>query len=192
MKTLKIEVVLEGLSGIMFDRFVGHDSTLSPEQKFYLMGDKVVLPAENLQAFFFGENPKGCAKFFEGKKGGSYIAVGQSHMYIEPLFIPFLDEKGREIVFNGFDNSRFCVFESSPRTKKGSLSIKQLPNRRPVLNTPWFLRFTIMLVKGLVNCEVEVDEQKVCNWLSRGGVLIGLGNYRPRFGRFRVKQFDVA
>jgi len=192
METSKINVELEGLSGIMFDRFVGQDSSLSPEQRFYLAeGNKVVLPAENLQAFFFGENPKGCAKFFEGRKGDSYIAIGQSHIYIEPLLIPFLDEKGKEIQFREFDNKKFYLFESSPRTKKGNLSVKQPPKKRPVLNIPWHLRFTVTLIKDLVGIDIKVDEQKIYNWLERGGILIGLGTYRPRFGRFRVKNFDV-
>jgi len=181
-----ITVSLEGLSDFMFDRFFGHEKgDRPPEQKLYLaQNNQVVLPSENIWAFLFGESPQGCAKAFEGKGSKEFIRVGQSHLVIEPSLIPFT--RGDEpIVFSGFDKEFFYVSEFAPRTKQGSLSIKQEIKKRPVLMIPWNLSFQLVLIKN-----DKIDENRLFNWFTRGGIEIALGTYRPRYGRFRVTQFE--
>lgn len=189
MDQLKIEdisVTLEGLSDIMFDPFHGQEKdTKPPEQKFYMAeGNVISLPSENVFAFLFSEtNPPGCAKSFEGKGSKEYIRMGQAHVVIEPFLIPFCRDGG-DIKFGGFDDKSCYVSEFAPRTKLGSLSIKQNVKLRPVLMLPWTLKCTIRLVEN-----PKVDKVRLFNWFARGGILIGLGTYRPRFGRFTVR-FD--
>ena len=184
----KIKVRLDGLSDIMFHRFIDHSKeSRPPEQSLYLAGtNKVVLPAENIWSFLFGENPGGCAKTFEGKASKKYLRVGQGHVAIDPPLIPFLDGKGKAITFQKFDNKRFRIHEASPRVKSGSLSIKQEMIKRPVLHLPWSLAFTISLVKNEL-----IDDTKLFNWFQAGGIEIALGNYRPRFGRFTVGLWET-
>lgn len=186
MEIKKIEVTLESLSDIMFDRFIDHSKEKRPaEQKFYLAeNNKIVLPAENIFTFLFGETPGGCAKTFEGKKGKDYIRIGSGHVHIAPALIPFQDEKKKDIAFSGF-NGKFRIDQSAPRTKQGSLSIKQEVKDRPVLCYPWFLSFEISLVENNI-----INDTKLQNWFDKGGIMVALGTWRPRYGRFTVKRWE--
>lgn len=187
MKHTKIDVTLSGLSDIMFDRFIDHSKENRPaEQKLYLIqGNKLILPAANIESFLFCENPPGCAKKFEGKKGKDYISYGYSHVFINPMVIPFKDDKGNEIVFDGFENGRFYVFELGGRNKSGSLSIKQEAKPRPVLPLPWNLSFQITLLNN-----DKITNTTLYNWFTEGGILVALGTFRPRYGRFEVAIWE--
>jgi len=186
MDIKKIQVELDGLCDIMFDRFTDHSKEKRPpDQKLYLTGNnELVLPAENIIAFMFGENPAGCAKKFEGKQGKNYIAMGQGHVFIDPPLIPF-ERKEEKVIFKDFDNGNFWIHRAAPRTKQGTLSIKQEMKERPVLRLPWKLKFIITVVKN-----TTIDETKLYNWFVVGGMQIALGTYRPRFGRFEVAKWE--
>lgn len=186
IKATKINVTLSGLAPIMFDRFFDHSAEQRPpEQKLYLSEDnKVVLPSSNIIAFLFGEYPAGCAKTFEGKKAKNYMNMGQGHVHIDPVIIPFF-EAGNEIVFNGFGD-KFYINMEVPRTKKGSMSIKQPNSGRPAMTLPWELIFNVTLIENAL-----INETKLFNWFTQGGILIGLGNYRPRHGRFVISKWEV-
>ena len=181
----KIDVKIGGIAPIMFDRFVDHSKEARPaDQKLYLAEKNiVVLPTENLLTFLAGENPAGCAKVFEGKRNKEYIRIIHSHVFFGSVQAPFLDEKVRDIQFNGF-KGRFYIYEAAPRTKQGNLSIKQEIKPRPVLKMPWFLKFEIQLVNNNL-----IDSTKLKNWFAAGGIQIGIGTYRPRFGRFEVLEW---
>jgi len=187
MEITKIAVELEALSDIMFDRFVDYsEEKRPPDQKLYLGEDNaLVLPQENIYAFLFGENPMGCAKAFEGKQGKTYIRIGQSHMFVDEPLIPFLDDGGKPIMFGGFDG-KIWIHKGSPRVKKGSLSIKTETKERPVLKMPWNLTFGLAVIKNNY-----IDENKLFNWFTLGGMQIALGTYRPRWGRFSVKKWEA-
>jgi len=185
-----IQVTLEGISGILFDRFVDYSTDKRPaDQKLYLINDnQVILPAENiLSGFLCGVDPKGCPKVFEGKKGADYIRMIMSHAVITPDAIPFLDGAMKPVKFTGFGNkSQFQIVTASARTKKGSLSIKQEAQDRPLLTMPWHLKFGVKLFNNTL-----VDENKLRNYFERGGIEIALGTWRPRYGRFMVKEWTV-
>jgi hypothetical protein len=180
-----ISVKLEGLSDLMFDRFIDHSAEKRPpEQKLYLAEkNKLVMPAENINSFLFSS--VGCAKAFEKKGSLGYIRTGQSHVFIDPVIIPIKDNKGKDILYSGFENTNLYINESSPVVKKGSLSIKTEMKQRPVLRLPWSLSFTITLVKNAL-----IDDTKLYNWFIQGGMLIALGTYRPRYGRFDVAIWE--
>jgi hypothetical protein len=188
LKSKNITLELSGTSDIMFDRFYGQEKdTRPPEQKFYLVqGNKIVLPTENLYSFLFGENPPGAAKT-EGRKGKEYIRTGYSHIVIDPTECVSFKRNGKDIVFTEWEGNAdsYYVSEFSPRTKmsSGPNSIKQNLKRRPVLKMPWSLTFTITVIENNL-----ITVEKMFNWFTDGGVIIGLGTYRPRFGRFEVKQ----
>jgi hypothetical protein len=185
LKQEQITIKLSGLCDIMFDHFYGQEKdTRPPEQKFYLTEvNKIVLPTENLYAFLFAENPAGCARS-EGKQGKDYIRTGYSHVVIDPAdFIPF-QRDSKDIVFTDWDNEdSYYISEFTPRTRaSGGLSIKQNLKKRPVLKDPWALTFTITIIKNNL-----IDSTKVFNWFDKYGITIGLGTYRPRFGRFTAQ-----
>lgn len=181
----KIDVILEGLAPICFDRFIDHSKEpRPPEQKLYMApGNKIVLPAANVRAFLFSEK-YGCAKTFEGKKSKDYIRWGQGHVQVDPPLIDFLD-KNKPVIFSNF-KKKFSLLEESAVTKaSGGAIIKQPITPRPLLSLPWALKFQISIVKNPL-----IDSIKLENWFAQGGLLIGLGNYRPRFGRFLVKSWS--
>lgn len=187
MKMEKFKVKLEGISDIMFDKFFDHSKEVRPpEQKMYLAaGNKVVFPSENIHAFLWGEKPGGCAKTNEGKKAKDYIRTGQSHVFIDPIVIPFSDGK-KDVVFEEFGKGNLWVHEASPTTKgAGGAIIKQELKKRPVLRAPWYLEFQITIIENSL-----IDEQKLYNWFCNGGILIALGTYRPRFGRFQIDTWN--
>ena len=188
MELTIIDVRLDSLADIMFDRFIDHSKEKRPaEQKLYLFkGNKVVLPAENIVAFLFGEHPPGCAKAFEARRGKEYIRMGLSHVFIDPVIIPFLCND-KQIVFKKFNGEYTYIHQGSGRTIQGSRSIKQEIKDRPVLCHPWSLEFKISLVKNAL-----IDETKLYNWFVSGGILISLGTYRPRFGRFEVAGWEPS
>lgn len=179
-------VALEGLVPIMFNRFIDHSKEARPpEQKLYLDDDNtVVLPAENLMSFMCGSFVPGCCKKFEGRKSGEYIDVAYSHISFSPVLVPFLRNK-KPIKFTSIEDKKLWgVCNSGGVTKSGASIVKQEPQPRPYLKTPWTLEFQVTLVKNAL-----IDETKLYNYFSQGGILISLGTYRPMYGRFSVAEW---
>ena len=80
MRRKKINVTLEGLSPMSFDRFWGHSrEDIPPERKLYLSeGNVVVLPVQNLKSFLQKEAPPGAIKTVEKRSYGTYIQIAKS------------------------------------------------------------------------------------------------------------------
>jgi hypothetical protein len=186
----EIDIEIEGLSDILFDKFFDHSKNeRPPEKKFYTDpdgdGKTVCLPSENLWSFLFAELNQGCARRFEGKKSKEYLSYGQSHVAIKPDFIPFT-ENGKQVQFDKF-GKKFRIFQQSAPTKlSGGGMIKQEAKKRALVKLPWELKFNIVVFKN-----DRVTSEKLLEWFNKGGILIGLGTYRPRFGRFMVKKWDI-
>lgn len=58
--------------------------------------------------------------------------------------------------------------------------------RRPALNTGWRLPFTLMVADD------RISEGQLRESLEHAGLLVGVGGWRPRFGRFLVKEWAKA
>ena len=56
---------------------------------------------------------------------------------------------------------------------------------RPTFSTGWELEFTIEVLDDQVSAELVQDV------LMLAGKTVGIGDYRPRFGRFSVARFEV-
>ena len=190
MQVTKINVKLSGLSDIMFDRFIDHSKEIRPpEQKLYLIEkNRVIMPAENIYSFLFGDKVPGCVKTIEAKKSKPYMQH-QSFVSIDPAVVPFVDDKNKEIKFDGFGKGKkFWIHEGSPVVKSsGGQIVKQELKKRPTMKLPWNLKFQIMLIKN-----DAINEEKLFNWFTSGGLIIAIGTYRPRFGRFAVDKWSVS
>lgn len=188
-KKEEIRLRLNGWADIMFDRFYGQEKdTRPPEQKFYLdNNNRIVLPAENIYSFLFAENPPGCAKAFEGKRGKEYIRIGRAFVFIDPGDIIPFKRDGKDIIFEGFEGHEdiYYITEFAPRTKQGNLSIKQNMKQRPALKTPWSIEFAVTIFKNST-----INRERIYNWFSRGGIELGIGTYRPRYGSFEVEVIE--
>jgi hypothetical protein len=187
----EINIVLEGISDIMFDRFYDHSKEdIPPERKLYLNGaSQVVLPSENIWSFLFREMPpNGIIRRIEGKKAKDYIDIGQAMLAIKPSVIPFLRD-GEPIVFDGFGDSKpfyYNDWSAGIGKQSGGKAIKLEIRKRPVLREPWDLAFKILLFPN-----DRVTPEKLRSWFEQGGLVVALGTYRPKHGRFSVRDWDV-
>lgn len=180
MNTTVVKVQLSGLRPMMFDRYAGDNNTKLPTaEKMYLTkGMQLIMPAINLYSLLCAENGKSVCRQFFGKNGKN-IALGiASYTNIEPYEIPILDDKG-PIVYSGW-NDQIYVSNHVARLAKGIPN----PKERPTLALPWYVNFTI-----------EYQENRYCtfenlrNAITMGGTL-GLGTFRPFFGRYDVTGWE--
>jgi hypothetical protein len=187
MTVTEIAVTLVGLSDILFDKFIDHSKEdRPPEQKLYLSPDNlVVLPGENIHSFIFNKKKGGCITAFEGKGAKDYT-MREGFVNILETYIPFIVENGETVKFDGFKHPLY-IHESSPVTGSGNNIIKQPAQKRPVLAIPWQLSFTISVVEN-----DKINVQKLYNWFSKGGLMVALASYRPRFGRFVISKWELS
>lgn len=182
MNDKAIKVQLSGIRPMMFDRYAGDNNTQLPTaEKMYLDEQRrLILPALNLYSLLAAQNtPSVCRQFFG--KNGKTIALGiSSYTNITPYEIPIEDGNG-PIIFEGW-NGQISVRKDVARLPKGIPN----PKERPVLALPWRVVF-----------EVQYQENKFCTLenlrqaLTMGGVL-GLGTFRPFFGRYELTGWQVT
>ena len=177
---MKISAVLQGLRPLMFDRYAGDNNTQLPNQeKMYLDGRLLVMPAINLYSLLCAENGKSVCRQFFGRNGKN-IGLGiASYTSIEPYNIPILDDNG-PIEFDGF-NKQIYVHKAVARLAKGIPN----PKERPTLALPWRVEFHVTYIENKY-CTLENLRQA----FTMGGIL-GLGTFRPFFGRYDLLEFDV-
>lgn len=165
----------------MFDRYAGDNNTTLPtSEKMYLDENmQLIIPAINIYSMLCAENTKSVCRQFFGKNGKT-IALGiASYTSIEPFLIPILDDKQQPIFFHSF-NDKVKIHRSVARLAKGIPN----PKERPMIIPPWRLTF-----------DIEYQENKYCTFenlrqaFSMGGTL-GLGTFRPFFGRYELIQFE--
>ena len=174
-----IKIRLSGVRPLLFDRYSGDNNTSLPvEEKMYLTDQgQLIMPALNVFSLLCAENGKSVVKQVWGRKAKT-VAMGISAFTdITPYDIPLLDDEG-EIYFKGFDG-QIVIKRHVARLKNG------IPNKkvRPALELPWYLEF-VMLYQRNDYCTLEMLRQSV----QMGGA-IGLGTFRPFFGRYQMVEF---
>jgi len=184
----KITITLDGLTGLMFDRYAGDNKTQLPnEAKMYFLPktQQLCLPALNLMSFLSARNTTSIAKGLGGKQYSGLCDAMLSYVSITPDYIPIMRD-GKPIVFNGFIDGRdelagIYIHKAVARLPKGIPN----PKERPVLELPWSITFTLTLFKNSV-----VDETFLKTAFLQGGLSIGLGTFRGVFGKFVVAQWE--
>ncbi len=197
-----VDVRIEGIADLQFNRFTGkapEDVNLA-DQLYLDAGGGLTMPAANLLAFFYSGSYPSCLSMFWSNIKTRKI-VGQSvkaMVFVDPQEIPIL-RKDKQIKFTGFEKNAHGKFvdekadmwvdESLPRVlSSGKAVVPNLHLKRPVLRLPWAMEFQITVYE-VEGTEITVD--LVQEWLRRGGLMIGVGNHRPMFGRFRIAKFEV-
>lgn len=183
-------VVLSGLTEIMFDRYPGDNNTqLEPHQKLYLQPGElpvIGLPALNIMSFLSAHNTNSAPKRLRDKRKFKDIANAMlSFVSIREQFIPFTRD-GNPIVFGKLvgdvdSQSGVYVHRTVARLDKGIPN----PKVRPVLPLPWQLAFTLDIFPNM-----EIKETDILNLIEEGGRALGLGTFRGVFGKFRVDKWD--
>src|SRR5262245_56701504 len=177
-----IHVRLEGLRPLMFDRYAGDNNTQLPTaDRMYLDTQaRLMIPALNLFSLLAAENTKSVCRQFFGK-GGKTVALGiSSYTTIEPFDILLCDDTG-PIVFRGW-NEQISIHNAVARLKNGIPN----PKTRPLIALPWHIDFTVRYTENR-HCTLE-NLRQAFDW---GGTL-GLGTFRPYFGRYELTQWEVS
>lgn len=65
------------------------------------------------------------------------------------------------------------------------VTTSRVARTRPMFRA-WKLAFQVEIIRVLV------DPDEVRQWLEYAGLAVGLGDYRPKFGRFAVDEFTVT
>jgi hypothetical protein len=166
----------------MFDRYAGDNNTQLPTaDRMYLDAQaRLTVPALNLFSLLAAENTKSVCRQFFGKSGKT-VALGiSSYVTIEPFDIPLCDQAG-PIVFAGW-NGQISMHRAVARLKNGIPN----PKTRPVVALPWHIAFTVQYTENRY-CTLE-NLRQAFDW---GGTL-GLGTFRPYFGRYELVRWDEA
>jgi hypothetical protein len=182
----KITATLRGIRPMLFDRYAGDNNTkLKALDKFYTdQNGGIVLPVLNVFSLLTAQNTDSVAARFYGKLRRD-IALGvNAFCNITPSGIvsediidaPICDETGKQ--FNVKD-SRIQVVQHVARVKKAGSAIPN-PKERPMLPTGWNVKLDFTLTE---NNFVTITTLR--NMIEQGGIL-GLGTFRPIFGRFAV------
>jgi len=143
---------------------VGQKKGDNPEDFLYKVGGKICQPAEHiLQAII----RKLSGYKIQGKGKKTYLEMGKGSLNIVPDMIPHKIQK----------------WEPDSRTVVIKATRGRVVRIRPKLNN-WELAFTI----EILNDELPMEVVKAA--LDDAGREGGLGDYRPRFGRFIVTSFQ--
>lgn len=173
----QIEVEITGIAPLLQNRFPveehGHNISKATKQIYvpedeakkclYQRDGKVFQPAEHI----YQSMVRASTDFkFKGKKTFKDVVV--SCVTVEPEEIPLISDKPYEI------DARPVVIPGQ-RTR--------VLKWRPKFNN-WKLRFTLTILD-----ETNISPANVKEILEKAGTTKGIGDYRPRFGRFYVSSF---
>lgn len=189
------KVVIAGITPLMFDRYPGdNDTQLTPVQKLYFGEDGVslVVPATNLMSFLSAKNTDSAPKrLLDSRKYkkfteacASFVMItADSDEYSEDL--P-LTRNGKPIKFGAFHDeidpeSGVYIRRDVARLEKGIPN----PKERPVLPLDWELTFRLTIYANEL-----LQEQQVKNIFQRGGIAVGIGTWRGRFGKFDIADWS--
>ena len=181
----KVKVAIEGIAPILFNRFTDEakekmdtgrtGGKLTPTQKqdeakakAYINGHGVYIPSVNIKRCLLLGAQKANLKF--GRKSLS--------TFLEPLV--FIEEQEVEFGKKECDFIDERVGRIPPKTGPAAII------RRPGIHSGWKLAFTFVVADD------RIDEQQVHNALQEAGLLQGIGSFRPEFGRFVVKSWEVV
>ena len=193
-KKCKILVQLSGMNGargIMFDRYAGNNKTeLDPRDKMYFGpdGTTLVLPSENIMSFLSAENTESAAKtLFDSRQYKKITRAIKAAVIIEEDLIPF-KRSGNDVLVGDFDDDGIDPESGVRLVHHVARLAKGIPNPkvRPLLATPWELNFTIHVMPSK-----DLDIKDLKRLFEDGGVCVGLGTFRPVFGKFALTKFDI-
>lgn len=177
----KLTATLTGIRPILFDRYGGDNKTKLDNLDKGYRNDKgeFCIPVLNVFSMLSAQNTPSVAKRFYGKQGRE-IALGvQSFVNIESIdgddrmMAPIYDAQGGTFLQK---DPRIKILAHVARLKDGIPN----PKERPMIPNGWIVRFSF-----------ELQENNMLNLASlkkmveQGGIL-GLGTFRPIFGRYRV------
>lgn len=171
----KVNVKIKGIVPLLQNRFVGEEESASErtgvidhseDWKQALYSDEkigIYEPSEHV----WGAMIKAASNFqIPGRGKKTYKDLIKSGLVIEPDKIPLSKKEPDEI-------------DKRPVVVRGSRIIRQ----RPMMKEGWELSFAINIL------EEQLQPEVVKRILEHAGRYVGIGDFRPRFGRFEVVEF---
>jgi len=174
----KVNSTIEGIAPILFNRVLtlkGGEGKPTPEQeeeaaklRVYRNSNGLYLPAANLKRALRLGSVRAVLKM-GGLRFEPYITAT---VFIEPTELPF-----------GKTDPDFMLpaYARIPPGKRGALIYKV----RPGLNAGWRLNPVFNVFDD------RVEEHKLRLALESAGLLVGLCDWRPEYGRFIVTKWEV-
>ena len=122
-----------------------------------------------------------CAASFKvtGKRGKSYKDLVSANVVIDPEKIPFGIENPVDL---DCDADKALYLDLRPVVIMRARVVRV----RPAFKLGWTLNFTINVLDD------ELPSTMLQDILVLGGKTVGVGDYRPKFGRFAVTQWNVV
>jgi len=178
-----VGVTLTSLAPLMFNTFRGQED-IPPERKLNLASadnTTVILPGANILGFLTSKLVgRSCINtFVPAKERPERQAEVMASVAISPVEIPILRD-GQPILFTGAWDGGVYVDERAAQASKTARVLA----RRPVVAEPWSVAFVLSLAET-----DYVTEERLRRWFVEGGLMVGLGAFRPFFGRFEVASW---
>lgn len=152
------------------------DYTQEWRQYLYTNKDGVFQPATHFESSMISA----AVNFkVQGKRGKTYKDLFKASVFIAPDEIPFDMEVPEEL---DTDGDKPLYLDLRPVVVNRARVVRI----RPAFKPGWELDFTISVIDDSLHFEVVHDV------LTLAGKTVGIGDYRPRFGRFMVTRFDVS
>jgi hypothetical protein len=186
IKTTTLTATLRGIRPIMFDRYAGDNNTkLKTMEKLYTDPEGgIVLPVLNIFSLLTAQNTDSVAARFYGKLRRDMALGVNAFCEISPTGVeaekmqdaPITDSTGRQ-----FMETDDCIeiAQHVARTKKAGAAIPN-PKERPMIPTGWHIRLDFTLHNNTF-----VTPTTLKTMVEQGGIL-GLGTFRPIYGRYVV------
>lgn len=176
---------LSGIRPIMFDRYPGDNSTkLEPLDKFYLNASgECGLPVLNFFSLLAAQNTPSVGKTFWGKGYKNLCMALMAYINFEateedPTMATIYDETGKAY---RPDDPRIQVLAHVARTKQSTPN----PTMRPIIPKGWCIRLRMDHQDNDM-----IKPPTIKKMLQQAGTL-GLGTFRPIFGRFITEVQEV-
>jgi hypothetical protein len=187
-----IDVRVKGVAPLMQHRFPmpelkelskgGHQSSGAKDYTeewrdyFYSNGDnEIYQPAVH----FEGSMVKAAVNFkIQGKRGKTYKDLFKAAVFVTPEFIPHDMQVPEEL---DTDADKPLYLDVRPVV----INRARVVRIRPTFAPGWELEFEIEVLDD------QIQPDLVQDILVFAGKTVGIGDYRPRFGRFNVTHFEV-
>lgn len=151
------------------------DYTEEWREYFYANGKGIYQPAVHFESAMI----KAAVNFkIQGKRGKSYKDLFKAAVFVTPDEILHGIEVPETL---DMDGDKPLYLDARPVV----ISRARVVRLRPAFKPGWKLDFIVEVIDDTIHHEVVNDV------LTLAGKTVGVGDYRPRFGRFMVTRFSV-
>jgi hypothetical protein len=133
-------------------------------------------------SFLSAQNTESATQRVVGRGYKEVCKAALSYVTIEEMQIPFTRD-GKPIKADETELERHLAVA---RIMKGRLAVPN-PKERPLLKTPWELKFTIDILET-----PSLREELLKKIFEQGGHAVGLGTFRGVFGKFNVTKWEIV